>query len=127
MKSLLTLSLAVLVSVPAFAAKKNLSYNCSNAETADPENGAFSLTVVDDGAEVDLQDGGEMSARYKADPSKDTASYAAYKIFAKDQDGEQSAEVKVHKDLISGKVRTSAPVWLAPGIVGGAYDCYPSK
>jgi hypothetical protein len=120
MKTLATLSFALLLSVPAFA--KGRDYQCSNAETADPENGAFTLTVSS-AEEVEIQDGGELSAGYKADPSKDTAGYKAYKIIAKDQDGEQPAEVKVAKGLISGKEKDGG-VWLAPGIVGGAFHCF---
>lgn len=119
---ILALTLVAFATSPAFASKKSFELTCSNAETVDPENGTFTLTIDAEKNEVYLADGGELSASYKADSAKDTAGYAAFKIVSKDQDGEQPAEVKVSKDLITGKSK-QAPIWVAPGIVGGSYSC----
>ncbi len=94
--------------------------------TCDPgQNDEFAVSV--DGGKIAVsQDGGELGAEYTADPSKDTASYAAFKIVPRDQDGEQPAEMKIAKALLDGSA-AAGNAWLAPGILGGSFHCKASR
>jgi hypothetical protein len=103
----------------AFAAKKVIDLNCSDNSGT---NSGYGLTIDLEKGTLTSGDGGEMGGVYKADPSKDTAGYAAYKIRPSSQDGEQPEEIKVSKSLLDGSAK-KAPVWLAPGIVGGPGVC----
>lgn len=72
--------------------------------------------------QISIGDGGELGAEYVYDASESTQAYIAYKIAPASQDGEQPGEIKIARVLMS-RPGINAPVWLAPGIVGGAFVC----
>lgn len=105
------------------ATQKKLTLDCIDTNAPDPESSGF--TVYVDSKGVTIADGAELGGDYIADPSKDTKGYAAFKIAPKSQDGEQPAEVKIARALLSGPSQKGY-VWLAPGIVGGSFTCTSS-
>jgi hypothetical protein len=86
-----------------------------------PDNAEFTITI-DSKTEISTSDGSELGGAYGADPARNSYSYTAFKIHPASQDGEQPDEIKINNDLLSGPGKT-APVWLAPGIMGGDFTC----
>jgi len=87
------------------------------------DQGTFDISVTANDKVSTGQDGGELGADYEADKAKDSTSYVAFKITDKSQDGEQPAEIKIARKLLTGKKGTKGAVWMAPGIVGGTFSC----
>jgi len=107
---------ALMGSLSANAASK-LTINCDPTQG----NSGFTISVYSQ-HEILVYDGSEMMGSYTADPSRDSGSYTAYKLVARDQDGQQPAEIKIENDLLSAPGKT-APIWVAPGIVRGDFTC----
>ncbi len=118
-------SAILLSSVSSFAAGQTLTINCFDTSDTGHTNSQFTMSVDTSSGELSLDDGAELSGDYHSDKAKDTTGYSAFKIYGASQDGEQPNEAKISNVLLSGPGQT-APVWLAPGIQGGSFDCVSS-